>query len=132
MRALSLYQPWASLLALGYKRLETRSWSTSYRGPIAVHASKRRLPLYWFGELLPLLRELHLDPASLPYGAMLATGRLAEVYPADLVRLTARERLLGDFSDGRYAWYFTDLVLLEPVVPVLGKRLLWDWDAPES
>lgn len=41
MKALSLTQPWATLVAIGAKRLETRSWSTTYRGPLAIHAAKR-------------------------------------------------------------------------------------------
>ena len=39
MKTLSLIQPWASLIALGEKRIETRSWGTRYRGPLAIHAS---------------------------------------------------------------------------------------------
>jgi len=35
MKALTLYQPFASLVALGLKQVETRSWRTSYRGPLA-------------------------------------------------------------------------------------------------
>jgi hypothetical protein len=42
VKALTLWQPWASLVALGVKSIETRSWSTSYRGPLAVHAAKRK------------------------------------------------------------------------------------------
>ena len=42
MKAITLWQPWASLIAVGAKRIETRSWSTNYRGPLAVHASLRR------------------------------------------------------------------------------------------
>lgn len=41
MKALTLHQPWASLIAAGVKTIETRSWSTRYRGPLAVHAGKR-------------------------------------------------------------------------------------------
>lgn len=40
MKALSLTQPWASLIAIGAKRVETRSWSTNHRGPVAIHAAK--------------------------------------------------------------------------------------------
>lgn len=39
MKAITIWQPWASLLACGGKRFETRSWATSYRGPIAIHAA---------------------------------------------------------------------------------------------
>lgn len=42
MKALTLWQPWASLVALGAKRIETRSWSTTYRGPLAIHAAARK------------------------------------------------------------------------------------------
>ncbi len=42
MKALSLWQPWASLIALGVKTIETRSWATNYRGPLAIHAGLRR------------------------------------------------------------------------------------------
>lgn len=40
MKAISLWQPWASLVPAGAKPVETRSWSTSYRGPLAIHAAK--------------------------------------------------------------------------------------------
>jgi activating signal cointegrator 1 len=40
MKALSLMQPWATLLICGEKTVETRSWRTSHRGLLAVHASK--------------------------------------------------------------------------------------------
>ncbi len=42
MKALTLYQPWATLVAIGAKRIETRSWGTNYRGPLAIHAGKNR------------------------------------------------------------------------------------------
>lgn len=40
MRAITLTQPWSSLVARGQKKIETRSWQTSYRGPLAIHAAK--------------------------------------------------------------------------------------------
>ena len=41
MKALTLHQPRASLVALGVKTIETRGWSTTYRGPLLIHAGKR-------------------------------------------------------------------------------------------
>lgn len=41
MKAITLWQPWASLIAIGAKKYETRSWKTNYRGPIAIHAAKK-------------------------------------------------------------------------------------------
>ena len=40
MKALSITQPWATLIAIGAKTIETRSWSTLYRGDLAIHAAK--------------------------------------------------------------------------------------------
>ena len=37
-RALTIRQPWASLIALGVKTIETRGWRTDYRGPLVIHA----------------------------------------------------------------------------------------------
>ncbi len=40
MKAITIWQPWASLIACGAKKYETRSWATNYRGPIAIHAAR--------------------------------------------------------------------------------------------
>ena len=40
MKAISIHQPWASLIALGEKHYETRNWKPQHRGPIIIHASK--------------------------------------------------------------------------------------------
>lgn len=42
MKALTLWQPWAQLVAIGAKKIETRSWATKYRGPIAIHAAQHK------------------------------------------------------------------------------------------
>ena len=55
MKCLSLYQPWASLMAAGVKRVETRSWATPHRGPLLIHASRT-----WTRELVKVAR---LGPA---------------------------------------------------------------------
>lgn len=39
MKVLTVWQPWAQLLAAGHKHNETRSWRTSYRGEILIHAA---------------------------------------------------------------------------------------------
>lgn len=40
MKVLTLTQPWATLVAIGAKKIETRSWATHYQGPLAIHAAK--------------------------------------------------------------------------------------------
>jgi activating signal cointegrator 1 len=41
MKAITIIQPWATLIALGEKKFETRSWATKHRGPLAIHAGKK-------------------------------------------------------------------------------------------
>jgi len=47
MKVLTLHQPWASLVTCGVKSIETRSWSTEYRGPLAIHAAARKPRRIW-------------------------------------------------------------------------------------
>ena len=75
MRILTLWQPWASLVALGLKQNETRSWFTRYRGPIAIHAAKR--PFVSADGSKVLDREAHrvwLDALRLGYELKLISG----------------------------------------------------------
>jgi hypothetical protein len=103
MKALTLTQPWASLVAISAKKIETRSWRTAYRGPLAIHAAKG-FPkgaqdyldsLVFFGAFKPkhaaILKRvgLRLVPkpckrevaGSLPVGAVIATCRLISCLP---------------------------------------------------
>lgn len=43
MKALSLMEPWAALIAAGVKSIETRSWRTAYRGPLYIHAFRAKV-----------------------------------------------------------------------------------------
>ena len=103
-RALTIRQPWASLIALGVKTIETRSWSTAYRGPLVIHAGKAvpasgvlGFPVYrnpsptmdgWFA----------LDCKTggwlaLPLGAVVAVVDLVDVVPiVDELGLTLPDR----------------------------------------
>lgn len=101
MKALTLHQPWASLIALGVKTVETRSWSTRYRGPLAIHAGAKRpvdrgtptvgeYRLRAFGRSgwamegpgLPAYRSTpRLEGYLPPFGAIVATCTLADCVP---------------------------------------------------
>lgn len=96
MKAITLWQPWASLLACGVKQFETRSWATSYRGPIAIHAAQK--PFYKvLKELFPLHEWKYspdysakrkfvdyisrfVDIDTLCYGAVIATAELVDCH----------------------------------------------------
>lgn len=121
--AISLHQPWASLIACGQKTYETRSWSTKYRGPIAIHAAKK-VPGNLLG--LPCTRE------SVPLGAVIAIADLVDCIEMDVAFIEAQsdlERSVGDWQVGRFAW---QLVNVRPIVPVAakGKQGLFKWEMP--
>lgn len=100
MKALSLWQPWASAIAVGAKHIETRSWSTAYRGPLAIHAAKHFVwaemdalhrSRTWAGALWPLQWGLHAPApweqinaplqSKLPLGAVVAVCNLVDCRP---------------------------------------------------
>lgn len=96
MKTLTLHQPWASLVALGVKSIETRSWSTRYRGPLAIHAGKGWGPICPDGGACThdctgrCYRLSCCGPLSVtgwdswpdfPSGAVVATCTLADVVP---------------------------------------------------
>lgn len=147
MKALTLTQPWASLVAIGAKRIETRSWRTDYRGPLAIHAAKApdltgvvvQTPFY------QTLKAAGLDPIFLPYGAVLATAELVSVRQIEPVHsitgwkwdtpdgrtidfpLNRPESDFGDYRDGRYAWLLYNVMRLPAPIPARGALGLWDW-----
>lgn len=63
MRALSIRQPWAWLVVNGRKPIENRDWTTSYRGPLLIHASKTITRKY-YDQVLASLREADLAAAA--------------------------------------------------------------------
>ena len=128
MKALTLTQPWATLVALGHKKVETRSWSTSYRGPLAIHAAKGfPADARAFAEEE---RALGRVPAQLPLGAVVATARLVAVRPTFDVapELMGLELRLGNYARGRFAWLLEDVVALPEPIPAKGALQLWTWE----
>lgn len=141
MKALTLWQPWASLIAIGEKRVETRCWSTAHRGPLAIHASSK-IPPRWLGpsrhtqkfrnELADVLlcRNDAVESMirTLPLGSILCIAKLHEIRPTEQAReiLCERELIFGNYEDGRYAWFLEVTERFDPI-PAKGNRLLWNW-----
>lgn len=137
MKALTLTQPWASLVILGVKGWETRSWRPRGIVPgdrIAIHAAKgwtRDDIDFAFDlasrDILPMARYAEPD-TDLPRGVVLGTVTFTGYRPtAGMTPTSDVELLLGDFSPGRFAW---GLVLPKEYarpVPARGMLGLWDW-----
>jgi activating signal cointegrator 1 len=122
MRAISLWQPWASAVALGVKRVETRHWSTNYTGSLVIHAAKR-----WtraereFAEIEHTLGRL---PPRLPLGALVATCTLMGCRLTQDVsyQLGSIERMYGNYEFGRFAWFLTDIKPFAEPIPWKGAQ----------
>jgi hypothetical protein len=120
--ALSLTQPWATLVIAGAKRVETRSWRTPYRGWLGIHASKgfpRRAKVLCFEEPFrsALIAAGIEKLEDLPRGALIGGVVLLDCVPTDGVELagiSAQERAFGDYNRGRWGWLLDRATAFEP------------------
>jgi hypothetical protein len=148
VKALTLTQPWATLVAIRAKHIETRSWATSYRGPLAIHAAK--VPDHY---MMERVRREGIVEANqpIPTGMVVATARLVDVVPTQgrasnrlryvglpiqggweatpfgFYSASTDEWPFGDFSPDRWAWLLADVEPLPAPVAAKGARGLWDW-----
>lgn len=152
MKAISLWQPWATLVAIGAKRIETRSWSTKHRGPIAIHASAGAQGRLSFDA--PDFRDALNDAGyetfpTLPFGSVVAVANLVDVRPMfdrncrlmgdwwshylcqteDGINV---ESSFGDYRPGRYAWLLEDIHALVPPALARGRQGIWNWETGTS
>ena len=133
LAAISLWEPWASLMANGAKTIETRSWYTNYRGDLLICAAKRKDPdamalrrSHGFCSYLGGRHRFHGDQ----FGNAVCIVRLI-----DCVRITDHvvrhtrfgDLRFGDFTTGRYAWKTDHLRPVNPF-PVRGKQGLFTVD----
>ena len=147
MKALTLTQPWATLVAIGAKQWETRSWSTPYRGPLAIHAAKgwtaadRNLVRadQFFGLALALAGITAGE--ELPRGCVVAVVDLVSVqftgdarsWPqAWLASLADDERHFGNYGPNRYGWKLANIRRLREPIPARGALGLWDLALPDD
>ena len=130
MKALSLTQPWATLVASGRKKVETRSWNTRYRGPLYIHAAKGFPPVA--REFASVEHTLGRLPGRIPGGALIAVVELVEILRTEEIApsLSALERLYGDYSVGRYAWRLENVRELPEPIPYRGALGLFEVRLP--
>lgn len=161
IKALTLYQPWATLIAIGAKQFETRSWKTDFRGSIAIHAgadkkSLKDIAATWeffqkttmlpprgtflraFMEAMGLIERWPDVPVSwlyeaIPLRSVVAIAELVDIQPTETVSpaITSMEQAFGDYTPGRYAWKLDNVIALPQPVPARGGFNLWTWDVPD-
>ena len=142
-KVITVRQPWATLLATGKKRIETRSWKTKYRGELYIHAGIKKL-LHGISEMpngawdralrMIELKDVFYLCEKFPTGAVIGKVNLVSCLQID--ELTAAlikeqnpdEYAFGDYTPGRYAWVMEDAVLFHDPVCIPGRQGLWNWD----
>lgn len=132
MKALSLWNPWASLIAYGLKKIETRDRLTHHRGPLAIHAAKK-----WDFDQRDTWLEFRnefadvacLMPPELPLGCIVAVVELRDckvMTPPWIDAQTPMERALGGWAVGRYGYTLANVHRVDPPVPFKGGQFIFD------
>ena len=136
MKAITIHQPWASLIAHGFKRYETRGWRTHYRGPIAIHAGK------WVDKAAVGMIQIRYPEIwkvinPLPTGCIVAVAELSGCFISTedflhggfrKIWIDPQERDFGNFARNRCAWELTNVRRLPEPIPVRGQQGLWNWE----
>jgi len=155
MKAITIWQPWASLIAVGAKKNETRSWKAPKEligQRIAIHAAKKldkdiclTMP---FADVLIRQNLIRLFSGGfqntdfyLSTGEILATCKLtaclriiSEDKRKNIAQLenayfvSGNEFAFGDYTPGRYAWILEDIQALKEPIFAKGMQRLWNWE----
>lgn len=156
IKAISVWQPSASLIAMDLKHFETRSWKTDYRGPLLICASLHKMSEeeksaisenmpdeikgYFRSDFERFLEAHHRSDSTmcaeyeLPFGKAVCLVDLVDCMPANLIyeaRFGKVEVALGDFGFGRWAWELKNPRTFEPF-PVRGKQGIFDVEVPDN
>lgn len=133
MNVLSLLQPWASLVVMGVKTIETRSWSTPYRGDLLIHASLGKRADFLTNN--PPYSNYITNFKQLPFGAIIGQVVLTSILrvedfglPDDAMNaLTMEEKAFGDYTAGRFGWVLENAVQFNEPVFTRGHLRLWEY-----
>lgn len=147
MRAITIIQPWAHLIATGEKRVENRVSRWNYRGEIAIHAGNGRK--FEGQSVVDLADNMGVDFEKLAFGAVVAVGRLVDCLPVEDIQQArrlrqsdpdkARRLVHGNewlmdhaFCSGPYCLVLDGVKPLANPVAVRGQLGLWRLPTPTT
>ena len=129
MKAISIKEPFATLIANRMKKIETRSWKTNYRGEIFIHASGKSLAKEFLTNdyVVDLIKDMDMN-----YGNIICRCNLVDCIYMDeefieYIKQNPTEYNVGEYKLGRYAWVMEDI---EPIYPntAKGQLNIWNFD----
>lgn len=135
VKVITIQQPYASLIALRLKSIETRPWKPDYLGPVLIHAGKG----------CDFASEFYHDPIrslfakqgivrfdQLPLGMAVALSRIVSYSRTECLRdhISPQERLLGNYLPKRWGWQLGSIRRLDTAFALRGAQGLFDWEPP--
>lgn len=123
-KALSVRQPWAWAVARGHKDVENRSWTTTYRGKLLVHASMR-VDLRACESALIREAGWSADDPLAAIGAIVAVVEIHEVCAASIEADDVRCACGAWAAPGHYHWQLVAQRPLHHPVLATGRLGLW-------
>ncbi len=154
MKTISLWEPWATAIALGLKTIETRHWPSNYRGPLAIHAAKTQKDLKTGFDIAETWERMASEDRrvfaeagyerwrDLPLGHVVAFVRMTNCVESEEILRRASfyfssspfgvERRWGNYEDGRFGWMLDSLERLTPPIPARGGQGFWNWIPPQD
>ena len=147
--AITIWQPWASLIQAAAKPYEWRGWAAPKRlvgRRIAIHAGARKVVVQEIQELIylldrhgeagtslipevakPLLERWSSAPGMLPLSSVLCTAVLGEPIPATLYAAGKNVADSDRIDHTKWGWPLTEIETLEPFQPAKGMQGIWNW-----
>lgn len=124
MKVLTIKQPYASLIAHGFKKYEFRTWKTKYRGELYIHAGKSTVK-----EKMKLLSDYNLE---YPNGYIIAKVNLVDCILVDEKMneelKKENDKVYTHNYTNSYAWVLKDVEILKNPIKVNGKLSIWNYD----
>ena len=132
MKALTISQPYASLIAYGEKWVENRSWPTKYRGPMVIHAGKGT----------QYLTRDEMLQQGYPIGSVVAVADIQACVRVDWTDTQIQEALpdwctVWEFLDhkhteGPWCWILGNIRRMTAPIDTRGSQGLWNWVPPDG
>lgn len=128
MKALTILEPWATLIVEGKKLIETRNWDTDYRGKILIHSSKTQMrDSNYFNYV-----SCFVDNTDFHRGCIIGEVELYDIIPVTqgLVDVVSKNNYIdlitSEFSTCKYAWLLKNAKIYDKPIPTKGSLGLWD------
>jgi len=129
MKVLSIKQPWAYLIAIGFKDVENRDWATTYRGRILIHASKSRTDMGvvsivdFCRDRIPSEQWSKIDWNDFDFGAIIGE---VNIFDCRYRKPSQRGGLSPWHEDSKYGFYLSNHVMYDKPIPYRGQLGLFE------